>query len=219
MANASQPRSRFSKLKDFLANRGVLRKQVAYSVGDVSPRVAWMETNLSWISRCFCRDRYVYFVSPVQISRRDVYIIERVEKLAGRGWRKGSMPTDYSGLVDETRGFQITALSRSNRGQFGERSSLTIYGDWIQSSLTHVSQWRDSHKDRTPNPPPDNAPFAGAAIPEEVRRFDSEQAAYAYLENINGDKIPARIRHIAWVAIAVSTILWQWHDEIAGLFG
>ena len=51
-----------------------------------------------------------------------------------------------------------------------------------------------------------------------MRRFNSEQAAYAYLDNINGEKIPARIRHIAWVAIAVSTILWQWHDEIAGLF-
>ena len=46
--------------------------------------------------------------------------------------------------------------------------------------------------------------------------FSTEQAAYSYLPNVNGEKIPPQIKHIAWVAIGTSTIAWQWHDEIGG---
>ena len=83
------------------------------------------------------------------------------------------------------------------------------YGDWSGAYADHV---------RDPRAAVSGGAFAGVPLPDEVRAFDTEQAAYAYIENITGEKIPAQIRHIAWVVIAVSTILWQWHDEIAELF-
>lgn len=65
-----------------------------------------------------------------------------------------------------------------------------------------------------PSLPPLGSPFSGVSLPAELRIFQSEQAAYSYLPNVNGEKIPPQIKHIAWVAIGVSTIIWQWHDEI-----
>ena len=65
-----------------------------------------------------------------------------------------------------------------------------------------------------PSLPPLGSPFSGVPLPAELRIFQSEQAAYSYLPNVNGEKIPPQIKHIAWVAIGISTIAWQWHDEI-----
>ena len=211
----------FTKLKGFLANRGLLRREATYDVGRVDLRFATIETKFSWITRSFFRDRYVYFVSRVQASPDDVYIIERVEQLAyfGKEEHDIPIPDGYSALTDGKHGTQKNALSRSNSGQLGERSALTVYGPWIRSSITLLSGLELEEKELDPYLQAEGGPFAGAEVPDAVRRFNSEQAAYAYLDNINGEKIPARIRHLAWVAIAVSTILWQWHDEIVGLFG
>jgi len=206
----------FTKLKGFLANRGLVRRETTYDVGQVDWRPATIETKFSWIFRSFFRDRYVYFVSRVKASPDDVYIIERVERLAYFGDGIYEIPDDYSALVDDKRGMQKNALSRSNSGQLGERSALTVYGFWIRSSITLLSGLELEDQDPDPSLHLEGGPFAGSAVPDAVRRFHNEQAAYAYLDNINGEKIPARIRHIAWVAIAVSTILWQWHDEIFG---
>lgn len=221
MTELSQSDSRFAKVKRFLANRGLARREAIYDVRRVDLRFATIETKLSWITRSFFRDRYVYFVSRVQASPDDVYIIERVERLAyfGKEEHDIPIPDGYSALTDEKRGTQKNALSRSNSGQFGERSALTVYGSWIQSSITFLSGLELEDQDPDPSLQPAGGPFAGSDVPDDVRRFNSEQAAYAYLDNINGEKIPARIRHIAWFAIGLSTILWQWHDEIAGLFG
>ena len=221
MTELSQSDSRFAKFKRFLANHGLVRREATYDVGQVDLRFATIETKFSWITRSFFRDRYVYSISRVQASPDDVYIIERVERLAyfNKGEHDIPIPDGYSALTDDKRGTQKNALSRSNSGQLGERSALTVYGFWIRSSITLFSGFELEEQDPDPSLQLEGGPFAGAVVPDVVRRFDSEQAAYAYLENINGDKVPARIRHIAWVAIAVSTILWQWHDEITGLFG
>ena len=219
MAELLQSDSRFAKVKRFLANRGLVRREATYDVGRVDLRSATIETKLSWITRSFFRDRYVYFVSRVQASPDDVYIIERVEQLAYFDREERETPDGYSALTDDKRGTQKNALSRSNSGQLGERSALTVYGFWIRSSITLLSGFELEEQEPDPYLQAEGGPFAGAEVPDAVRRFNSEQAAYAYLDNINGEKIPSRIRHLAWVAIAVSTILWQWHDEIAGLFG
>ncbi len=200
-----------------LARFGLIRRQGSYEVGGVDVRSATIETRFSWVLRSFFgRDRYVYFVSPVVASPRDVYIIERVERLTFFDSEKDEIPENYSGLVDGKRGVQKDALSLSNGGESGERSALTVYGFWIQSSMTLFGTWEVTDRNPDPTLPPDGSPFAGSPVPDAIRKFDSEQAAYTYIENINGEKIPAWLRHLAWVAIGVSTILWQWHDEIFG---
>lgn len=199
-----------------LARFGLIRRQGAYEVGGVDVRSATIETMFSWIFRSFWRDRYVYFVSPVVASPRDVYIIERVERLTYFDSEKNEMPESYSGLVDRERGVQKDALTRSNGGELGERSALTVYGFWIQSSTTLISKWEVDDPNPDPSLPPDGSPFAGSPVPDAVRKFDSEQAAYAYLENINGEKVPAWLRHLAWATIGISTILWQWCGGSSG---
>lgn len=207
--------SRPSKVRQVLARCGLVRKEAIYEVGQIDLRSATIETKISWIWRGFFRDGYAYFVSPVVASPRDVYIIERVERRT-RSLRDDDPFEGYSGIVDGEQGVQLDALSRFNSGQLGERSALTVYGYWIQSSKTLLSGLEAGDPNRDSDLPPDGSPFAGSPLPDAIRRFDSEQAAYAFLENLNGEKIPARIRHLAWVAIAASTILWQWQDQIFG---
>ena len=193
----------------------LVRREATYEVGQIDLRSAMIETKISWVWRCFFRDGYAYFVSPVESMAKAVYIIERVERRT-RSLRADDLLEGYSGIVKDEQGVQLDALSRFNSGHLGERSALTVYGYWIQSSKTLLSGLESEDPNRAPELPPDGSPFAGSPIPDAIRRFDSEQAAYAFLENLNGEKVPARIRHFAWLAIAVSTILWQWWDKIFG---
>ena len=212
-----------SRVKAGLAKLGLVRRQTHYRIGrgpvPSTTLATIIESKFSWISRCFFRDRYVYIVSAVD-EGDTVYIIERVEQTTYLDEAEEEyVSEDYSGLVDDARGLQRDAFSRFNRGTLGERSALTIYGFWIESSINAGPERAgiDDIYDDT-SLPLSHIPFGWIPVPDAVRRFNSEQAAYAYLENINGGKVPARIRHIAWFAIGLSTILWQWHGEIVGLF-
>lgn len=199
-------------LKQFLGEAGLLRRRRSYLIGQREDRDSFVESNVSWIARCFGRDRYVYLVSPLTREVSTGYVIERVEQLSYVDPREISIPDTYSGISDERRGFQRDALWEFNDGQFGERSALTVYGFWIDSSVGDhlIRDMRGGEELGTP--------FGPWPAPECVRVFATEQAAYTYLDNITGEKVPPQIRHLAWIAIAVSTILWQWHDEITRLF-
>ena len=206
------------KLRQIASRAGLLRKERTYQAGQFETRRAIIETRLSWLVRCFAWDRYVYVVTPLEWDGRKNYIIERVERLSYVDPADVVIPDAYSGIDDEQGGIQKDPLWSFNTGEFGERSALTIYGYWINSDLSFAGP-QDLDQAGPDGPfPPIGSPFAGSPVPGAVRFFETEQAAYSYLKNINGDKIPARIRHIAWVAIALSTILWQWHDKIAALF-
>lgn len=205
-------------LHQVASQAGLLRRERTYHIGEVDARRAFVETRLSWLARCFAWDRYVYVVTPLEWGGRKNYIIERAERLSYVDPTEVAIPDGYSGIDDEGGRIQRDPLWGLNAGRFGERSALTIYGYWIDSDISFE---RTMDLDRTgPDDPfpPLGSPFAGSPVPNVVRFFETEQAAYSYLKNINGDRIPARIRHIAWVAIALSTILWQWHDKIADLF-
>ena len=206
-------------VKRMLAEIGLARKEQSYIIGESGfARRSILETRLSWFARCFGQDRYVYVVTPLEWTGEKKHIIERVERLSYVDPAKVTIPDGYSGLYDERRGIQRDALWGLNAGRFGERSALTIYGFWIDSDIS-FDEPPDLDRAGPDDPFPSlGSPFAGGPVPSIVRFFDTEQAAYAYLENINGEKIPASVRHLAWVAIGLSTILWQWHGEIAGLF-
>lgn len=206
------------ELRQIASRAGLLRKERTYQVGEVETRPAIVETRLSWLARCFARDRYVYVVTPLEWSGGKNYIIERAERLSYVDPADVVIPDGYSGLDDERGRIQKDPLWGLNAGRFGERSALTIYGYWISSDISFEGPLDLDHASPDGPFPPIGSPFAGGPVPSAVRLFDTEQAAYAYLENINGEKIPAQIRHLAWVAIGISTILWQWHDEIVALF-
>ncbi len=206
------------KLRQIASRAGLLRKERTYQAGQLETRRAIIETRLSWLARCFAWDRYVYVVTPLEWGDRKNYIIERVERLSYVDPADVVIPDGYSGIDDEQGRIQRDPLWGLNAGRFGERSALTIYGYWINSDIS-FERPLDLNRAGPDSPFPQiGSPFAGSPVPNVVRFFETEQAAYSYLKNINGDKIPARIRHIAWVAIALSTILWQWHDKIAALF-
>lgn len=206
------------KLRQIASRAGLLRKERTYQAGQLETRRAIIETPLSWLARCFARDRYVYVVTSLEWDGRKSYIIERAERLSYVDPADIPIPDAYSGIGDEQGRIQKDPLWSFNAGEFGERSALTIYGYWINSDLSFEGPPNLDHAGPDGLFPPIGGPFAGSPVPGVVRMFDTEQAAYAYLENINGEKIPAQIRHLAWVAIGISTVLWQWHDEIAALF-
>ena len=203
--------------KRTLVEVGLLRKVRAYQIGESDfAKSSIIETRLSWLGRCFGWDRYEYLVTSLEWDGEKKYIIERVERLSYVDPTKVVIPDGYSGLYDERRGVQRDPLWGRNAGRFGERSALTVYGFWIGSDISFDDPL-DFERAGPEGPFPSlGSPFAGGPVPHVVRFFDTEQAAYSYLENVNGEKIPARIRHIAWVAIATSTILWQWQDKIFG---
>ena len=200
------------RLTRFLGETGMLRRRQSYAIGQREERDSFVESRLSWIVRCFGKDRYVYLVSPLAKDPDAGYVIERVEQLSYVNPREVSIPDAYSGIRDETRGFQKEALWAFNDGSFGERSALTVYGFWIDSSLGDDWGGEVGSVDHV------GTPFGQWPAPDCVRVFATEQAAYSYLDNLTGEKIPAQVRHFAWIAIAASTILWQWHDEVANLF-
>ena len=200
------------KMGHFIGEVGLVRRKQAYAIGQREERTSYVESSVSWITRCLGRDRYVYLVSPLSNDSNDAYVIERVERLSFVDPREVAISDMYSGISDERRGIQRDALWAFNDGTFGERSALTIYGFWIDSGLGDYWPEGDGSGRHL------GTPFGQWPAPESVRVFVTEQAAYSYLEKITGEKIPPQVRHLAWIAIAISTILWQWHDEIAGLF-
>ena len=200
------------KALHLLGETGLLRRRRPYEIGQRESRDSYLETRISWIARCFGRDRYVYLVSPIRSQQGGGYVIERVEQLSYVDPQSVAIPDTYSGISDERRGYQRDALWAFNDGSFGERCALTVCGFWIDSRFGEDWGGQMSGTDDL------GTPFGPRPVPDSVRVFATEQAAYVYLDNLTGEKVPAQVRHLAWLAIALSTILWQWHDEIAKLF-
>lgn len=200
------------KLGDYLREAGLVRRKQFYVIGQREARTSYVESSVSWLARCLGRDRYVYLVSPLESDTNTGYVIERVEQLSFVDPREVVISDMYSGISDEKRGIQRDALWEFNDGTFGERSALTIYGFWIDSGPGDY--WPEGEESIQHL----GTPFGQWPAPESVRVFATEQAAYSYLEKITGERIPPQVRHLAWIAIAASTILWQWHEEISALF-
>ena len=207
-----------ARCRRFWASVWLRQRRTEYGHGEIESRDSFIESKISWIWRSFGRDRYVYTVTEVPLGPRTVHIIERVQRLSFLSQPEDGQIDGYSGIHDKHFGIQRDPFFWWNDGTYGERSTLTIYGTWIASYPIN----RSEHHDHAPisDPPaehrlpPLGAPFANVPLPTEIRIFSTEQAAYSYLPNVNGEKIPPQIKHIAWVAIGVSTIAWQWHDEI-----
>ena len=214
--------SQFRKAGGPLARFGLMRTTATYRIGQHDDRVVMIDGWLAWFRRCFLRDRYVYFVSQVREPGGPVplYIIERVtHHLAHFDSESTPVPAGYSGIHDDRRGFRKNPLAPTNRDQlFGERSALTVHGSWIDSTpaARHAGTGYALLSEIDGNP--QNVAFGGLGeVPVDVRRFQTEQAAYLYLDNLTGEKVPGWLRHLAWATIGVSTIAWQWHSQIADL--
>ena len=202
------------RIKRILAKSHLVRARKVYKHGEIEVRDAIFDPLWSWVLRSFIRDRYTYIVSSISNHRNhrghqgksDGYMIERIGRVPFLSESDAaSPPRGHSGLDDDERGLQDDPMKWTNERYAGERSALTIYGYWLGSYPSGYANPDSSASSKVP--------FDSVPIPDCVRIFETEEEAYAYLPSVTGERIPAKVRHFAWLAIALSTFLWQWHDK------
>ena len=192
-----QPNALRPKALSILRRLRLLGTSYGYKMGEMGPigtDNGHTSGSVSWIKRAFWFDHYSYFVATYHYPDNGVplyYIARARTSLEFYSHEEViSLPDGASGLEEDDGTYRLQKLP--------DEEALTKFGYWLNTPWTDQFYGLDQP-----------APIGPMPLPTEVLAFNTEQAAYEYMNRVSGREIPPQILHLAWFTIGLSTFLWQ----------